>query len=129
MEPYSFGDDVAKWLIVELKKNGFEAEDRPDQVDWGWSFDFTVTGIEHTICLGYRADAVSGDWVGWVERSRGPLGWLLGLGKIGIRAEALQAVHDILAHDNRIKNVRWHRRADFDAGREGNAASSPNDQQ
>lgn len=38
-----FGDDVAKWLIGELRKLGMKAGEKPHQEDFGWY-------VAHTFC-------------------------------------------------------------------------------
>jgi hypothetical protein len=36
INPRCFGDDLAKWLIDELRKQGLETDDEPGQEDFGW---------------------------------------------------------------------------------------------
>jgi hypothetical protein len=73
INPCCFGDDVARWLIGELHKQGFEADEKPGQEDFGWYLNFGATGIGHTFVIGYRPNGESeaGTWIGWLERSRG----------------------------------------------------------
>src|SRR6266481_2083725 len=35
-----FGDDVARWLIKQLKAQGLQTADEPCQEDFGWYFTF-----------------------------------------------------------------------------------------
>jgi len=36
INPYSFGDDVAGWMVQRLKENGIAVEENPGQEDFGW---------------------------------------------------------------------------------------------
>jgi hypothetical protein len=49
-----FGDDVAIWLIEELRKRKFETAAKPGQEDFGWYFTFHVSDIKHCLVIGYR---------------------------------------------------------------------------
>src|SRR5277367_3377963 len=81
INPCCFGDDVAEWLIGELRKQGLKTDEKPDQEDFGWYLDFEeVTGIGHTFLIGHRptGETEAGTWIGWLERSRGFIGSILG---------------------------------------------------
>jgi len=110
INPCCFGDDVAKWLISELRKQGVEADEKPGQEDFGWYLNFKVNGTEHTFVVGHRpnSDSEAGTWIGWLERSRGLVGSLLGGRKRGIRPSAVEAIHGILSTSPLIRDVRWH---------------------
>ena len=127
INPCCFGDDVAKWLIGELRKQGLEADEKPGQEDFGWYLNFEATGIGHTFVIGHSPSGVSeaGTWIGWLERSRGLIGSLFGGRKRGVQPSAAEAVHRILSSSVLIRDVRWHFQRDFDKGHEERGASSP----
>jgi len=127
INPCCFGDDVARWLIGELRKQGFEADEKPGQEDFGWYLNFGARGIGHTFVIGHRPNGESeaGTWIGWLERSRGLIGSLFGGRKRGIQTSAGEAVHRILSSSALIRDVRWHFQRDFDEGYEEHGAPSP----
>lgn len=122
-----FGDDVAEWLIQELRNHGLATDEKPGQEDFGWYLNFRAGGIGHTFVIGHRPEGETevGTWIGWLERDRGFIGSILGGRKRGIQASAAEEIHRILAHSPVIQEVRWHFQRDFDAGREERGASSP----
>jgi len=127
INPCCFGDDVAKWLIDELHKQGAEPEEKPGQEDFGWYLNFEVAGTGYTFVIGHRPTGQSeeGTWIGWLERNRGFIGSVLGGRKRGIQPSATEAIHRILASSPLIRDVRWHFQRDFDKGYEERGASSP----
>jgi hypothetical protein len=127
INPCCFGDDVAKWLIGELRKQGLETDEKPGQEDFGWYLYFKATGIDHTFVVGHRpsGETEAGTWIGWLERSRGLIGSLFGGRKRGIHISAAEAVHGILSSSPLIRDVRWHFQRDFDKGYQQGGTSSP----
>lgn len=127
INPCSFGDDVAKWLIGELRKQGVETDEKPGQEDFGWYLDFAVGNTGHTFVIGHRptGESEAGTWIGWLERSRGLIGSLMGQRKRGIQPLAAEAIHRILSCSPLIRDVRWHFPRDFDPGHEERGASTP----
>jgi hypothetical protein len=127
INPCCFGDDVAKWLIGELRKQGVSTDEKPGQEDFGWYLNFEETGTGHTFVIGHRPSAKTeeGTWIGWLERSRGFISSLLGGRKWGIQPSAAATIHKILVDSPLISDVRWHFQRDFDKGFEERGASSP----
>jgi hypothetical protein len=127
INPCCFGDDVAKWLISELRKQGVGTDEKPGQEDFGWYLNFEVTGTGHAFVIGHRPGGKSeaGTWIGWLERNRGFVGSLFGGRKRGIEPAAADAIHGILSSSPLIRGVRWHFQHDFDKGHEERGASSP----
>jgi len=119
INPGTFGDDVAKWLIGRLRQAGLRTDAEPGQEDFGWYLGFHVPEGEHCVILVFRPeDAVpDGCWIAWLERSRGFLGWLFGGRQRGIAASAVGAVHQALQAPE-IRNLRWHEKKHLDALRE-----------
>jgi hypothetical protein len=80
INPCCFGDDVAAWLIRELRKKGMRTDEKPGQEDFGWYLNFEVAGIVYTFVIGHRpnGETEAGTWIGWLERKRGLIGSILG---------------------------------------------------
>jgi hypothetical protein len=127
INPGCFGDDVATWLSQQLRDHGYEVATEPDQEDFGWYFTFRVSDIEHCFVIGCRAQREIGDalWIGWLERSRGLVASLLGARNRGIQPAAVQAVHEVLSASSQIREIGWHFKKDFDAGREDQWVREP----
>jgi len=122
-----YGDDLALWLISELRASGVATEPEPGQEDFGWYLTFRPSDTEHQFVISYRPEAGSeaGTWIGWVERSAGLFGWMFGGRHRGIEMRAVQAIHDVLARSKRISGLRWHRKPDFDGGNEAAGSLQP----
>jgi hypothetical protein len=120
-----FGDDVAAWLIRELRKQGMGTDEEPGQEDFGWYLNFDAAGIGHTLVIGHRPNGATeaGTWIGWLERKRGLIGSVLGGRRRGIQASAAQTIHRILTGSPVVRGVRWHFQRDFDNGVERGASS------
>jgi hypothetical protein len=101
--------------------------EKPDQEDFGWYLDFEITGIDHTFVIGHRptGETEVGTWIGWLERSRGFIGSILGGRNRGIQPSAAHVIHKILSNSPLIRDVHWHFQRDFDKGYEERGASSP----
>ena len=105
-----FGDDVARWLIQQLRAQGIQTADAPDQEDFGWYVTLHAGGTEHCFVIGFQPnDAATGDqWLGWLERQTGFLGSLFGGRKRGILPEAILAIDTALKSSPDIQRVTWH---------------------
>jgi len=125
INPCCFGDDVAAWLIRELRKRGMGTDEKPGQEDFGWYLNFEAAGIGHTFVIGHRPNGETevGTWIGWLERKRGLIGSILGGRRRRIQASAAQAIHKILTGSATVREVRWHFQRDFDGGIERGALS------
>ena len=122
-----YGDDLARWLIAELRRSGIRTDTDPGQEDFGWYFGFRVGGTDYHLVLGYRPDEEDSDgvWIGWLERNLGFMRSLFGGRKRHIRPEAAGALHSVLSSSPNIRNVRWHLQRDFDCGNETSARPDP----
>ena len=109
INPGCFGDDLARWMIDELRTRGVKTAREPGQEDYGWYFTFVVADIEHCVVLGFQPnDASIGDqWIGWVERQAGFVSSLIGGRKRGISPEAIDLIDKILTTAPQIKDLRW----------------------
>jgi len=105
-----FGDDVVRWLIQQLRAQGIQTDDEPDQEDFGWYLTFHVGGTEHCFIISFQPnDPATGDqWLGWLERQSGLLGSLFGGLKRGILPEAIQAIDTALKASPDIQRITWH---------------------
>lgn len=127
INPRCFGDDVAIWLIGQLRNLGLKTDDKPGQEDFGWYVNFQVAGVGYTYVIGYRPGDKhdDGTWIGWLERNRGFIGSLLGTPKRGIDPSVAQALHKVFSSSTQVRDVRWHFRGDFDRGQEEFGTSTP----
>jgi hypothetical protein len=122
-----YGDDLARWLIAELRGRGVSADAEPDQEDSGWYFGFRVADADYHFVLGYRPGETNGDgqWIAWLERKLGFVKSLLGRRKHHIGADAACLLQSVLSSSPKIGNVRWHHQRDFDLGHEDEARPEP----
>jgi len=104
-----FGDDIAQWLIQQLRAQGVQTADEPGQEDFGWYLTFHVGGTEHCFVIGFQPNnPTTGDrWLGWLERQTGFLGSLFGGRKRGILPEAVQAIDTALRASPDVQCVTW----------------------
>lgn len=119
INPGCFGDDVARWLMEELRSKGHEATSDAKQEDFGWYFTFLASGVEHCFVIGHRPGGANqeGLWIGWLERSRGFLPSLVGARKTGILPVSIELIEGILSGSSQIKDMRWHFARDVHASR------------
>ena len=96
INPCCFGDDLARWLIVELQSRGVEVDEEPGQEDFGWYLSFRHNDHCYTVILGSREDETeAADWLCWIE---GPSKGILFFGrKRHADRETLQLLHEILS--------------------------------
>jgi len=122
-----FGDDVAKWLIAELRRQALKASERPGQEDFGWYINFQSDSADSTLIILFRPDdeLAGKTWIGEIERNCGFLASLFGGRERRIDPSAVAAIHKILSSSPRIEELRWHFRRDFNQGREDLGTSSP----
>jgi hypothetical protein len=120
-----FGDDVAKWLITELRKRGVAAEEQPGQEDFGWYINFRAGELRYCLLISYRPgeDGELGDWMLTLERICGALGFLFGAANRGIELPGAQAIHAVLTSSPQISDIRWFIDSDFKT--EENAKPEP----
>jgi hypothetical protein len=116
INPCCFGDDVAMWLIGELRKQGLTTDEKPGQEDFGWYLNFKVTETSHTLVIGHRpaGETEAGTWIAWLERRCGFLGSLVGGRERGIQPAAIEAIDRVLSNSSLIRDVRWQSRRDLD---------------
>jgi hypothetical protein len=104
-----FGDDVARWLIQELKTRGIKTADEPGQEDFGWYFDFEAGGVPHCFVIGFQEnDPAAGDrWFGSVERHTGFLSSIFGGRNRGVLPEAVEMIDTALKSSPDIQRITW----------------------
>ena len=127
INPCCYGDDVARWLAEQLHCKGYQADDVPGQEDFGWYITFRVSDISYCFVIGHRPgdENTEGEWIGWVERSRGFTALIFGGRNRGIQPAAAQVIHEILSNSRKIRDIHWHLLRDFRAGREDLGTSAP----
>lgn len=122
-----YGDDVARWLMEQLRGRGIQTDAEPGQEDFGWYFGFRVGDTDYHFVIGHRPADGSDPavWIGWLERKAGLLGSMFGGRKRGIQPDGARAIHSVLSSSPQVSSVRWHHQQDFDAGREDNGQTEP----
>lgn len=121
-----YGDDLARWLMAELAARGTATDAEPGQEDFGWYFTYQAGTAAHQFIVGYRPEPdPHGLWIGWIERGAGLVGSILGARRRAIAADALATIHVALSESDRVSDVRWHRRAEFERGNENNGTIHP----
>ncbi|MDQ5935322.1 MAG: hypothetical protein QG574_2628 [Cyanobacteriota bacterium erpe_2018_sw_21hr_WHONDRS-SW48-000092_B_bin.40] len=145
-----YGDDICKWLIEELTKKGVDCDKEPGQEDFGWYFNFSVNKVVYCLVCAFRlgeeqdqekdqekeqdqekkkeaasTEAENGDWIIWIERSAGFMASLFGARNKGLDEAVPKLIHSTLSANPAITNIKWHRKKDFDSGREDLALASP----
>ena len=117
INPSNFGDDLAQWLMQQLRARNVEVDAELGQEDYGWYFTFRSGGQSYDFVLGHR-DEEGGQWLGWLERSAGFLPSLLGARRRSVPPEPAQLIHTVLVSLPEVQGIRWHLAKDFDAGNE-----------
>jgi hypothetical protein len=109
INPECFGDDVAAWLIQELRARGVDVDPEPGQEDFGWYLRYQVHGVGYCFVLGLIPgdDVEAPCWAGWFERETGFLATLLGGRRRGISPAAIAAVRDVLGSSPVIRDLEW----------------------
>jgi hypothetical protein len=120
-----YGDDLARWLMAELAARGTRTDPEPGQEDFGWYFTYHA-GVAHHFIVAFRPEPEPhGLWIGWIERRAGLVGSILGARRRAIGGDALATIHAALADSDRVSDVRWHRRTEFERGNESNGTIHP----
>jgi hypothetical protein len=118
-----FGDDLAMWLIAELRRRGVTTDDKPGQEDFGWYLNFKIAHKAYTYVVAYRPDDQI--WIVWVERNAGLLASLFGGRSRGVGLEPLETLHAVLIGSDLIRDVRWHFELDSDEGKSESGFPTP----
>ena len=104
INPCCFGDDLARWLMEELRQHGIGVDDEPGQEDFGWYFELTVDGQKYCLVIGGDGE---GEWFLVVERACGFMASLFGGRHRKVGRPALAVVEDVLSRSDRVENLRW----------------------
>jgi hypothetical protein len=102
-----FGDDLAKWLIAQLRKAGVETDDEPGQEDFGWFFNFNVPAGPHCCIVAYQEDDTDGIWHISLERKLGFIRSVFGARGHGIDGQAIHAISQVLESTPEFKELHW----------------------
>jgi hypothetical protein len=116
VNPNCFGDDVAKWLITELKQKVEKIDLEPSPEDYGWYFNFSTGKDSVRLVIGLRPDDRT--WIGWLENKRGFLGSIFLGWKEGVSEIATKIINEILSKSDKVSDLKWHNQRDFDMGKE-----------
>jgi hypothetical protein len=99
-----FGDDVAGWLVEQLRRRGWTATE-PDQEDWGWYIDTGkgesayFVGIGGTPDDGSESHSNHGEWRLMVEKHRTLWEKLTGANGLREDEEVINVLKDIVARE------------------------------
>lgn len=130
INPDSYGDDAAKWIIRRLNDREVDTDSSPSQEDFGWYFDFETSAGAHCCVIGYRPSEHGrqddGTWIVWLERSAGFIGSLMGRRR-KVAAAAVRVLHEALSQGPEIRDLLWHDRRQFDEACSESGQSSPLD--
>jgi hypothetical protein len=110
-----FGDDVANWLIDELKFRDVRTFQKPSQRDYGWYLLFSPAVAVHRLALTFVPSNDSGDghWLGCIERC--PAIRLFLKRARTPDNSAVKIVHRILSASSMIQNIHWYFEQELDA--------------
>ena len=111
-----FGDDLANWLIGELKFRDVRAYQDPTQRDYGWYLLFSPGVTLHRLSLTFIPfdDVGGGEWLGCVERCPF-IGLILGKRARVPNRSAVEVIQRILSASSLIQNVQWHAQNELEA--------------
>lgn len=108
IHPYSFGDDLANWLIEQLAFREFRTYGKPIQRDYGWYFLFSANLTPHRLTVTFMPlDGIGGEWLGCVERCA-ISSLLLWKRSRTPDSSAVEVIHRILSASALIQSVQWH---------------------
>ena len=122
-----YGDDLARWLMEQLRACEIHTDSEPGQEDFGWYFTFHVAESDYDFIISYRPaeEGQTGDWMCSIERETGFVGWICHWSrKRGIQPDAPKAIHSILSSSPKISNVRWFTDEDFEREENGNTTAT-----
>lgn len=129
INPENYGDDLAKWFADELEKKGatIDRDDEfPGQEDFGWYLCFQIDAKSYCLVIGHRpCEDGKHEWIGWIERDCGLVASFFGERNKKIGKDVLGLIQTILSASDKIANIRWHYREDFEKGLEEVAVSKP----
>lgn len=115
----AYGDDLAEWLMDELRARDIQTDLEPVQDESGWHFAFRKgdSNYRFTISRRLATSGRSATWVGSLEQSAGRLRKFL-RSKSAVAPEAALAIHSVLNSALLIHNLKWHYHRDFTHGQE-----------
>lgn len=129
INPENYGDDLAFWLAEEMEKRGAvldKGDEFPGQEDFGWYINYKISNKPFCLIVGGRPDDGGKiEWVAWIENGCGFLASLFGGRNKNIGIEPYELLHEVLSNSEKITNVRWHYKDDFDKGKEDNTGQKP----
>jgi hypothetical protein len=122
-----YGDDVARWMIEELRARGIQTQSEPEQEDWGWFLRYHTAQGDYYFNIGYRPDYEGdpGAWVCHVVRDFFSWKSFFTGRKPAVGPDAVAAIHSVLSSSPKISNIQWHYQQDFDACREDKGQPDP----
>ena len=96
INPGCFGDDLGKWLMAKFDEFDVEYEhDGPDQEDFGWYVNFSLSNIDYTILIIYSEHDAC--WSLILEFNVGLIGSIFGKRNKPVGEEPIRLLSEILA--------------------------------
>lgn len=111
-----FGEDLANWLIDQLKFRDIRTYKEPIQRDYGWYLLFGPGATVHRLSLTFIPidDSGGGEWLGCVERCTF-IGTILGKRMRMPERTAVEAIQRVLSASSMIQNIQWHEQDELEA--------------
>lgn len=102
INPGCFGDDLALWLIDELRTDGVRVDAEAVPEDFGWAIAFERDGRWYWAVIGYVPGRV---WYIAIER-RGFMPMLFRRSR-AIPCEVIDTITRVLIRDPDIRSLQW----------------------
>ena len=124
LNPGCFGDDCAQWLIASLKASGVGSVAEPWQEDWGWQTRVEQEDARVLISIGLVPEDPP-HWLLMLEEEQSLGGRLLRRAHPQAMTGVTDMIHRALVAEPATRELRWHVKADWDAGRVDQGSASP----
>src|SRR5437899_1057631 len=107
MREGAYGDDVAGWLMDELRAREVQTDEESSQDEGGWHFGIRRGKNDYKVSISRRPGSAGrrAGWIGRVERKTGRLGTLLRATGRGIEPEIVLSIHAVLNSSLLIRNL------------------------
>ena len=115
VNPGCFGDDVCEFFIKELKNSPLQCSPEPIAEDWGWEFAFKFGEKQYFVGCAFNTDYEC--WLIFIERMKGfkeILTSIFAKQEDAVPLEVAQALHKALIESDKITNLKWHKKDDWD---------------
>ena len=102
-----FGEDLAKWLIGEMRESGFSFA-APYQEDWGWEFAAEKGGERYFVQVGIADNSIGRENAEWIVAIESGRRWFeFGAKKAEGAIELCREIDRILDGEPQIAKSEW----------------------